>query len=44
MPADTVSAERPSAAAPPPRPALAPMVWIPLLIVVIGVLLWLVTR
>jgi len=42
--APAVSTETPSAAPPPARPALAPSVWVPLLIVVIGVLLWLVTR
>jgi carbon monoxide dehydrogenase subunit G len=35
----------PAAVAPPPsRPALAPIVWIPLLIAAIALLLWLVTR
>jgi carbon monoxide dehydrogenase subunit G len=43
-PAATVSAETPPASVPASRPALAPAVWIPLLIVVIGILLWLVTR
>ncbi|HEX2116782.1 MAG TPA: carbon monoxide dehydrogenase subunit G [Alphaproteobacteria bacterium] len=43
-PAETVSTETPTAAAAPARPALAPVVWIPLLIAVIGILLWLVTR
>jgi len=38
------AAEAPSVAPPPARPALAPTVWVPLLIVAIGVLLWLVTR
>jgi hypothetical protein len=42
--APAVSTETPPAAPPPARPALAPSVWVPLLIVVIGVLLWLVTR
>lgn len=39
------AAAAPAAAAPPPpRPALAPIVWIPLLIVAIGILTWLVTK
>jgi carbon monoxide dehydrogenase subunit G len=42
--AEPVSPETPPTAAAPTRPALAPIVWIPLLIAVIGVLLWLVTR
>lgn len=37
--------EAPTVVAPPSsRPALAPIVWIPLLIAAIGLLLWLVTR
>jgi len=40
-PMEPVSRETP---APPPRRALAPIVWIPLLIVAIGILTWLVTR
>jgi carbon monoxide dehydrogenase subunit G len=46
-PGPAVSAETPPtapAALPAARPALAPKIWVPLLIVVIGVLLWLVTR
>jgi hypothetical protein len=44
-----VTAETPPPAqaaptAPPSRPALPPLVWVPLLIVVIGLLTWLVTR
>jgi carbon monoxide dehydrogenase subunit G len=42
-PAAATSPETPATVA-PTRPALAPTVWIPLLIVVIGALLWLVTR
>lgn len=38
------AAAAPAPAVPPSRPALSPLVWIPLLIVVIGVLTWLVTR
>jgi carbon monoxide dehydrogenase subunit G len=43
-PAVAVSAETPPATPSPARPALAPTIWIPVLIVAIGVLLWLVTR
>lgn len=45
-PAVPVEASPPAAtgAAPPSRPALRPEIWIPALIVVIGALLWLVTR
>jgi carbon monoxide dehydrogenase subunit G len=47
--ATQVAAETPppaqaAPAVPPSRPALSPIVWIPLLIVVIGLLTWLVTR
>ena len=43
-PAEAVSAETPRPAATPSRPALAPVIWVPLLIVAIGILTWLVTR
>ena len=40
----TPETARATTAPAPPRPALSQKIWIPLLIVVIGVLLWLVTR
>jgi len=44
-PAAVIPETAPATTAPAaPRPALSPTIWIPLLIVVIGVLLWLVTR
>jgi carbon monoxide dehydrogenase subunit G len=42
--AATAAAETTATVAPAARPALAPTIWMPLLIVVIGALLWLVTR
>jgi carbon monoxide dehydrogenase subunit G len=47
QPAPFATADTPAPTAPvapPSRPALSPLVWIPLLIVVIGLLTWLVTR
>ena len=39
-----VSPETPAPATPASRPALSPLVWIPILIIAIGILTWLVTR